>query len=67
MTTSKAQVLPLFEFDVNDGDGFWGGMRVRAATQAEAEEQVRQDLAAHELEPEGSLLPDFTLTLIHPT
>lgn len=55
-----------FTFRVEDGaeDGaLWGDLRVEADSEGEAREKARRRLDAEEVEPRGSLLPGYTLTL----
>lgn len=54
----------MYEFKVTDANGTWGTMRIGSSSPTEAETTVRKTLEQEEVEPNGSLLPEFSLELI---
>lgn len=50
-----------FGFKVTDANGLWGSMWIEADTANDAETAIRQTLTHEEVEPNGSLLPEFDL------
>lgn len=60
---TRPSPLPRFAYRVTDAEELWGDMRTRAKTERAARRIVRADLVASEVEPNGSLLPRFKLTL----
>lgn len=61
MSDEKRNAEAEFEFVVRDGAGLWGQLRQRGRTAKEAEAVCRRYLEEEEVEPNGSLHPDFTL------
>lgn len=57
-------VQTIYEFKVTDADGAWGMVRMDSSSPIEAETAVRKKLEQEEVEPNGSLLPEFNLELI---
>ncbi len=51
-----------YEFILEDSEGLWGSVRVRATSGKDAAAKARR-LARKELEPKGSLHPGFRMLL----
>jgi hypothetical protein len=53
-----------YEFTIRDSAGLWGSMKIDEDDPAKAAQSIIETLNKEEIEPEGSLLPDFTLELV---